>query len=358
METDKLAPLRAKIDALDEKLIRLLNERARLGMKIAGVKAQTGAPVFMPGREQQILQRIAGRNQGPLATESLAHIFREIFSATRAVEKPLTITCLGPEGSFSHLAARRLFGSSAEHLLAAGIDMVFQNVERGVADFGVVPIENTIEGAVGQTMDLLLDSPARIFAETYYEIHLNLLSNEKSMAGVTTLYTHYMPLGQCRGWVGRNLPGVKIIETNSTAEAAKLAHGQQGAAAIAAFEAATLYGLDVLAEKIEERHGNQTRFLAIAMRDCPKSGDDKTSILFSTKDQAGALQRVLKPFSDEKLNLSRIQSRPNPSGQWEYVFFVDFDGHKDSPAARRALNKVRKQTESFKVLGSYPNGRA
>ena len=349
-----LGEIRGKIDTIDQKLIKLLNQRAKLGVEIAKVKAKTGAPIFLPARENHILEKIGEANNGPLSHESLIHIFREIFSGTRAVEKPLKIACLGPAGSFSHLATLRVFGQSSEHMLEPGIDTVFQNVERGRADFGVVPVENTIEGAVGQTMDLFIDSPVKVIAETYYEIHLNLLSRERKLQDINTLYTHYMPLGQCRSWINRNLPKAKVIQTSSSAEAAQRAGKTKKAAAIGAHAAARIYGLSVLAEKIEERTGNHTRFLVISMQESPRSGCDKTSILFSTKDEPGALSKILGPFATKNLNLSKIQSRPSPVKQWEYVFFADFDGHMDDPDTKWVLKKIKPTTIFLKSLGSYP----
>ncbi len=353
-----LKALRYKIDRIDEKLVRLLNQRADLGKKIAGIKSRASSPIFLPAREAEILEKISKLNKGPLSDASFGHVFREIFSATRSVEKAMKIACLGPAGSFSHLATLRLFGSSSGQILENGIDMVFSDVERGIADYGVVPIENTIEGTVGQTLDLFIDSPVKIFAETYFQIHLNLLSKAEKLEDVKTLYTHYMPLGQCRGWINRNLPKARVIEASSTAEAAIKAKKNPKAAAIGAYEAAKIYGLEIIAEKIEEREGNQTRFLVISLKESPKSGADKTSILFSINDESGALHKILRPFAAKKLNLSKIQSRPSPQREWEYVFFVDFDGHKDSAEAKWVLKRIEPQTIFLKALGSYPNGRA
>jgi chorismate mutase/prephenate dehydratase len=352
-----MTDIREKIDQIDIKLIKLLNQRASLGIDIAKVKEKTGAPIFLPARENQILKKIIKVNKGPLSNSSLAHVFREIFSGTRAVEKTLKVSCLGPAGSFSHLAALRLFGQSSVHMLSSGIDMVFTNVERGTANFGLVPIENTIEGTVGQTLDLFIDSPVKIISETYYEIHLNLLSNVSKLDKIKTLYTHYMPLGQCRGWITRNIPSAKVVPTASSADAAINAKKTPNSASIGAHEAARIYGLKVLAERIEERQGNQTRFLVISMQDSPASGNDKTSIMFSTKDVSGALSNVLRPFATKGVNLSKIQSRPSPGKDWEYVFFADFTGHLDDPRVKWVMNKVKLQTSFLKSLGSYPAGR-
>lgn len=354
---DDLETLRGKIDKIDGKILKLLNQRASLGVKIAVVKNKTSAPVFRPSREIAILDRVSELNRGPLSNDSVGHVFREIFSATRSVEKAMKIACLGPAGSYSHLATVSYFGSSTRQVLKTGIDMVFSDVERGIADYGMVPIENKIGGVVGQTLDLLIGSPVKIFAETYYKIELNLLSKASELGAIKTLYTHYMPLGQCRGWISRNLPKAKIIETSSTAEAAKKAKKSVAAGAIGAYEAARIYDLNVLAEKIEDRTGNQTRFLIISAKQSPKTGANKTSILFSINDESGALHKILRPFATKNLNLSKIQSRPSPVRKWEYIFFVDFEGHQESPEALWVFKQIKPQTLFFKSLGSYPQGR-
>lgn len=353
----ELAEIRAKIDGLDDKLLVLLNERAELAKKIAEVKRKKGSPVYVQSREIEILKNVARKNAGPLTAEALAGVFREIFSATRSVEKELKVACLGPEGTFSHLAARKMFGTSSVYTLEPGFDNVFRDVEKGSADFGVVPVENTIEGSIGQTMDLLIESQARIFGETYFDVHHNLLSRAKSVKSVKTLYTHYQPLGQCRKWLALNLPGVKVVETGSSSQASIKALDDPKGAAIGALEAAQIYGLGILAERIEERTGNQTRFFVISMEKAPKSGRDKTSIVFSIKDSPGALYKILSPFAERGINLSKIQSRPRKTPDWEYLFFVDFEGSLDDADVKRALKKVKGHTQFFKALGSYPNAR-
>jgi len=354
MVKDSIGEIREKIDKLDEKLIRILNQRANLGVKIADIKSATGAPVFHPARENQILEKVASLNSGPLSNTAAQNVFREIFSATRSVEKDLQVACLGPAGSFSHLAVSRMFGSSCKSVLEPGIDRVFKAVESGAADLGVAPIENSIEGAVGQTMDLLAGSDVKIHAEYYFDIHLNLISSEESRETVKTIYSQYMPLGQCRGWLGRNMPDAKIVETASTADAAARAAREKGSAAVGALEAARIYGLNVLERNIEDRAGNQTRFLAISMNGSPKPGADKTSIVFSTRHEAGALFNALRPFAEKKINLLGIQSRPSPVREWEYVFFLDFSGSLDSAPVKWALKKMEPSASFIKPLGSYP----
>jgi len=353
-----LNEIREEIDSIDEKLVALLNKRATLAQRIARIKKKSGSPVYIPARENHILKRVSELNGGPLSPEALKGVFREIFSATRSVEKEIKVACLGPAGTFSHLAATRLFGSSSIYSLEGGIDAVFKCVEKAGADFGVVPVENTIEGAIGQTMELLIESQVNIFGELYFDVHHNLLSNAAKLKDIKTLYTHYMPKGQCKKWVALNLPGVKIIETSSSTEAAAKAKNDKRGAAIGAAEAAAIYGLNVLAEKIEDMPGNQTRFFVISLDKAPRSGTDKTSIVFSIKDSVGALTKILKPFAAKQINLSKIQSRPRKLAGWEYVFFIDLDGHTDDPDVKWALSKVVSQTTFFKALGSYPNAKA
>lgn len=354
----KWEPIRESIDKVDEKLIKLLNKRAVYAQKIAKAKRESGDPVFLPARENKILKRVKELNKGPLSSEALQGVYREIFSATRSVELAIKVASLGPAGSFSHLAALRLFGSSCEHVLTAGIDAVFYEVEKGRAHYGVVPIENTIEGTVGITQDFLMESGLKIFGELYFDIHQNLLSKANSISQIKTLHTSGMPLKQCRSWVGANLPDVKIVEAVSSSEAALKASKEKDSAAIGAAPAAKIYGLGVLAENIEQAPGNQTRFLVISRESAPKSGNDKTSIMFSIKDKAGALSEILRLFAGKNINLSKIQSRPRSGAAWEYIFFVDFDGHMEEKNTRQVLKKLEEFTLTLKTLGSYPNAKA
>lgn len=354
---EDIRPIREKIDKIDEKLIRILNERASLGQEIADVKNRTGSPVFLPARENEILARVESLNKGPLSDEALKNIFREIFSATRSVERELKVACLGPAGTFSHLAASKLFGSSCEYALEPGIDRVFRDVERSAADFGVAPIENSIEGEVGQTLDLLMESDVSIYGELYYQVSQNLLSKARSLKEIKTLYSHYMPLRQCRRWLAQNLPSARVIETSSTADAAKKASRSPKSAAIGAADAAKMYGLTVLAEKIDDRPGNQTRFFVISQRRSPRSGNDKTSVMFAISDAPGALGKILRPFATKGLNLTKIQSRPSPKAEGGYVFFVDFDGHEEDADVKWALKRLESQAVFFKRLGSYPKAK-
>ncbi|MBI4665694.1 MAG: prephenate dehydratase [Nitrospinae bacterium] len=354
---DDLGAIRAMIDRIDDDLVKLLNRRAGLARKIAELKKQKNSPVYVQSRENEILKRVAENNRGPLSSEALKGVFREIFSATRSVEKEILVACLGPAGTFSHLAAMRLFGASSKYALESGIESVFKAVENGKADFGIVPVENTIEGAIGQTMDLLTEGRVNIYGETYFDVHHNILSKAASLKNIKTIYTQFMPLGQCRGWLARNLPDVRIIETSSSSEAAIRAQKDKTGGAIGAAEAGAIYGLPILAGKIEDRPGNQTRFFVISLDKAPPSSKDKTSIVFSIKDSSGALHRILRPFASKGLNLSKIQSRPTKTPDWEYLFFVDFEGNLGDPGVQWALNRVKGQTQFFKALGSYPNAR-
>ncbi len=349
--------IRQDIDKIDGQIVKLLNKRARLAVQIAEIKREGKSPMFIPARENEILSRVGELNRGPLSSKALKNVFSEIFSATRSVEQDIKVSCLGPAGSFSHLAALCIFGLSCEHILEPGFDIVFGDVEKGVANFGVVPIENTIEGTVGQTLDLFIESDVNIFGEFYLDIHQNLLSKARSLDKVKILYTHSMPLGQCRKWVAQNLPSVSIIQASSSSAAAALASKDSKSAAIGAEDAAKIYGLKVLAKKIEEIKGNQTRFFIISQERSSRTGNDKTSIMFSIKDSSGALHKILRPFASKGINLSKIQSRPTRGAEWEYVFFVDFDGYVDDPDVKWALSRVKSQTAMLKVLGSYPNAR-
>lgn len=353
-----LKKLRDQIDNLDEKIVKMLNKRAAFGQKVAAIKKRDGKPVYYPARERQILNRVAEISNGPLSNDAMQAVYREIFSATRSVEKALTVACLGPEGTFSHIAALKLFGASASYSFERRIDSVFSCVEKGKADFGVAPIENSLEGPIAQTLDLLMNTPLSVYGELYLTVGHNLLSNEKDISSVQKLYTHYMPLAQSRKWITANLPDVPIIETLSSAEAVAIAAKEKGAAAIGAMEAAKLYKINILASRIEDTSQNQTRFFVIARAESPRSGSDKTSLAITVKDSPGSLFKILKPFSDRKINLLKIESRPIKTSEWEYVFYIDLEGHRLDKKVREALAKLETLTRTLKILGSYPDARA
>lgn len=347
---------RKKIDEIDRQLVSLLNRRATLAIEIGKQKSKSNSCIFVPPREIEIFQRLFQLNQGPLPNEAVRSIFREVLSATRFVEKPFAVSFLGPTGTFSHMASKEIFGSQAEFLPVESIDRVFLEVEKGNAEFGVVPVENSLEGMVSRTLDLFVDSPLKIYAEKMMPIHHALVSRADSIRRVKTLFSFYQPLAQCRSWVDQNLPHVKIREVSSSAEAAVQAARNKGSAAIATEESARLYKLKILAGNLEDHPGNYTRFLVISKFSSVPSKQDKTSILFSVPHKAGSLYASLKPFSKGKINLTKIESRPVKRKAWEYIFYIDFMGHLEDPKVSRVMNELKKSTIFIKILGSYPYG--
>jgi chorismate mutase/prephenate dehydratase len=356
--TNKLPELRIAIDALDDELLELLNERARLVQEVGKLKAQLKQPFYVPERERQILERLQAANAGPFPTEALRPVFSEIISACLSLEHPLRVAFLGPEATFTHMAARSRFGLSARYVPAATVAGVFTEVEKGVADLGVVPIENSTEGVVNSTLDVLIDSELCITAEIATTVSHCLLTRSGTLDGVQKVYSHPQALAQCRQWLSANLPNVAQIEVASTALAARLTRDDPVAAAVASELAGQLYDLKVARQKIEDEVRNVTRFLVLGREPAPPTGRDKTSILFSLKDSAGVLFKVLQPLADAGLNLSRIESRPSRKKLWDYVFFIDVDGHAVDPAVQGAIDALQKRCEFVKVLGSYPRAAA
>jgi chorismate mutase/prephenate dehydratase len=350
----RLPELRQAIDALDDELVRLLNERARLVQEVGQIKAQLKQPFYVPERERQILERLQQANAGPFPTEALRPVFSEIISACLSLEHPLRVAFLGPEATFTHMAARSRFGLSARYVPAATVAGVFTEVEKGVADLGVVPIENSTEGVVNSTLDVLIDSELSITAEIATTVSHCLLTRSGTLDGVQKVYSHPQALAQCRQWLSQNLPNVAQIEVASTALAARLTKDDPVAAAVASELAGQLYDLKIARKKIEDEVRNVTRFLVIGREAPPPTGRDKTSILFSLKDAAGVLFKVLQPLADAGLNLSRIESRPSRKKLWDYVFFIDVDGHTGEPTVDAALRALEERCEFVKVLGSYP----
>ncbi len=355
-EHEKLERIRAQIDALDRQIQDLLNERARFAQEVAQVKRAAGDDnhFYRPEREAQILQEIKSRNQGPLSAEEVARLFREIMSACLALEQPLKISFLGPEGTFTQAAALKHFGHSVTTLPLATIDEVFREVSSGAAQYGVVPVENSSEGVVTHTLDMFMQSQLSICGEVQLRIHHLLLSGGSAMADIRQVYSHQQSLGQCREWLDRHLPGAERIAVSSNAEAARRIANKAGAAAIAGDAAAEIYGLTVLAHNIEDQPENTTRFLVIGNQSVPRSGKDKTSLLVSAQNRAGALYRLLTPFVEHGISMTRIESRPSRRGMWEYVFFVDVEGHVDDEPVAKALEALSAQANMCKVLGSYP----
>jgi chorismate mutase/prephenate dehydratase len=351
-----LDEIRSRIDGIDTQLVELLAARAALVAEVAHVKrAQGGSGVFYrPDREAQILRRVAEINPGPLPAEEMVRLFREIISACFALEQGINVAYLGPEGTFTHDAARKHFGHSARTTAFAGIEQVFREVEAGQCQFGVVPVENSIEGVVNHTLDLLMHSPLRICGEVELRIHQHLMSHCTELAAIRRVYSHQQSLAQCRGWLNANLAGAERVPAASNAEAARLAATEDGAAAVGGLAAAETHGLPILVRNIEDAPDNTTRFLVLGREDAAPSGRDKTSVLFTTPNRPGALAAMLKCFADQGVNMSRIESRPSRRGMWDYVFFADLDGHAQDAQVAAAIAALAREAPIVRVLGSYP----
>jgi chorismate mutase / prephenate dehydratase len=355
-DESELASLRAEIDSIDDRLIALINERARTAQKVGAVKARQKKPAYAPERERELLERLAERNQGPVPAHGLRLIYKEIISACLALESPLEVAFLGPEATFTHEASKRHFGMSARLGARSTIAEVFAEVERGRADYGVVPIENSTEGVVNHTLDSFMQSDLSICAEVLLQVSHHLLSRSGEIGRITKVYSHPQALAQCRAWLAANLAGIPLVDVSSTARAAQLAAEDPGAAAIASELAGAIYGLQSAASHLEDLRGNLTRFLVIGRDQPSPTGADRTSIMFALKDEAGVLFRALQPFASRDINLSRIESRPSRRRAWEYLFFIDLDGHKEQPAVNEAVTALQEACEFVKVLGSYPRG--
>lgn len=356
--TDPLATLRRRIDRLDDRILALLNERARSVQRIGAVKNQRRQDIYASTRERQILDRLGAQNSGPLPTEAVEEIFRAVINNSRLLQKKLVIAYFGPEATYTHQAAIRQFGRAASFTPLRSIADVFDEVEKQRADFGVVPIENSTEGVVNHTLDLFLESDLTVCAEREDAIHHALLSTQSQVKGLKVVYSHPQALAQCRRWLDTHLHGVTTKEAASTADAAAHAAMEAHAAAVASPLAAELYHLKILCPRIEDARDNRTRFLIIARGMTPPapSGRDKTSLILSVRDRVGALHDLLAAFKKEGINLSKIESRPTKKRAWEYVFFVDLLGHQAEPRVRRMLAHLRRECPVVKVLGSYPRG--
>lgn len=352
-----LSQLRSKIDELDAKIIQLLNDRTQLALEVGKLKTDSGKEIYAPERESQIYQKIEREAKGPLPKNSLKSIYREIMSAALALEKPLTIAYLGPEATFTHLASLSKFGSSVKYFPAGSISQVFQEVNLKQADYGVVPIENSIEGAVSHTLDMFFESDLKICSEILFEISHYLMSNSEKK-NIKRIYSKAEVFGQCRQWLEGHLPNVELVETASTTAAAQRAQNEDGAAAIGSKLAATLYNLPVIASNIQDFAHNVTRFLIISRQMPQPSGQDKTSILVSIKDKVGALYEMLSPIRKYKVNMTRIESRPSKKKAWDYYFFIDFEGHAEKPAVKKMLHEMEGKVKFLKILGSYPASTA
>ena len=350
-EKAELHRLRDEIDRIDEEVLARLNARARLAHRIGEIKHGN---IYRPEREAQVLRRLTDQNPGPLPGEAVSRIFREIMSACLALEQPLRIAYLGPEGTFSESAAKKHFGSAPAFAPLPAIDDVFRAVESGNADYGVVPVENSTEGAIGRTLDLLLVVPLKICGEVSLRVHQHLLSKGESLERVKRLYSHVQSLGQCHEWLNRNLPQVPRVPVASNAEAARLAAEDPESCAVAGEAAANRYGLQILAHSIEDDPNNTTRFLILAEHDAGPSGCDKTSFVCSAQNRAGAVHSLLGPLAEQGVSMTKFESRPSRSGLWEYVFYVDVEGHLAEPRVKAALEELGRRAGFLKVLGSYP----
>lgn len=350
----RIEKLRSEIDELDAGILKLLNRRADVVIDIGKIKRNAGMQFYSPARERAILERLTALNEGPFPNNALKVVFREIISTCLSLEQPLRVAYFGPEGTFTHLAAQTHFGSAAEYLPEHSIKAVFDAVDGGKADYGLVPIENSTEGVVNYTLDMFIDYDLKIAAEVLLEISQNLLSRSGDKASVKKIYSHPQPTAQCRNWLESNMPGVPIFEAASTAKAAEAASRDEDAAAIASEMAARLYDLQFIERHIEDNKDNYTRFLVITRAYPAKTGRDKTSIMFSIKDRPGALYDILRPFRKAKINLTKIESRPSKRRAWEYIFFVDMEGHIEDKKVRKAINEIGDSCLFLKHLGSYP----
>jgi chorismate mutase/prephenate dehydratase len=352
MAKDDIAKLRTEIDLLDAELLALVNRRAALAQRIGTLKQ--GAQAYRPEREAEILRRVTAENPGPLSASGVSAVFREVISACRSLEEAIRVAYLGPEGTFSEQALLRQFGSSIEALPCASIDEVFRSVETGAARYAVVPVENSAEGAVGRTLDLLLSTPKKICAEVVLRIHQNAMLRGESLEGVRRVYSHAQSLAQCHRWLSQQLPGAERVPVSSNAEAARRAAEEPGVCAIGPEIAAARYGLRLVATNIEDDPNNRTRFLVLGDEEPAASGRDGTSLVMSAPNRPGAVHALLSPFAKHGVSMSRLESRPMRIGKWEYHFFVDLEGHRNDPAVAAALKELAALAPFLKVLGSYP----
>jgi chorismate mutase / prephenate dehydratase len=355
---EDLGPLRAGIDALDRQLLELLNRRAALALQVGEIKKREGSPVFRPEREAQVIDGLKAVNPGPLATDSVAPIWREIMSACRALETPQRIAYLGPAGTFSEQAALGYFGASIVHVPCASIDEVFRATSGGAADFGVVPVENSTEGMVARSLDLFLNTPLSIVGETSLYVRHHLLRKVEGFDGLQAVCAHPQALAQCHAWLSHHLPQVERRPVASNAEGARLASLDAKLAGIASERAASEYGLHTLAPAIQDDPHNRTRFAVVALPAAhpqPRaSGHDCTSLVVSVPNQPGAVHDMLMPLKSHGVSMTRFESRPARSGQWEYYFYIDIDGHPDEPNVAKALAELRGVCAFYKLLGTYP----
>lgn len=353
--TPELSELRKAIDAIDSEILAKLNQRAERVVEVGALKRRMQSPVYVAGRERDLIQKLAASNGGPFPSEGIGPVFREIISATRSLEEIVRVSFLGPEGTFSHEAVLRQFGAFVELVPADSLREVIALSDRGKAHFGMLPIENTTTGAVTESYDSLVASEVSICGELMLEVSHSLLAQSADLGAIRKVASHPQPLGQCRRWLQKHLPGVEIVETASSASAARLAASQPDVAAVGRVVSAQAYGLRVLEQGIEDQSGNTTRFVIVGHEQPARTGNDLTSVVFTTrKDQSGALYRLLDPFARYGVNLSAIQSRPIMGKPWEYLFFIDVEGHVSDDAVAKALAEAAEVAHSHKVLGSFP----
>ena len=352
----KLSAVRDEIDGLDKQIQDLISERARLAFRVRETKssAKNAVDYYRPEREAQVLRAVQDRNSGPLSDSEMLRLFREIMSACLAQQEPLKVGYLGPEGTFTQQAVHRHFGHSVHTASLPTIDEVFENVQSGDADFGVVPVENSTQGIVSHTLDMFLYSDLKICGEIELRVRQNLLTLAKSLKQIERVYSHEQSLSQCKNWLHAHLPGIELIAVSSNSEAARRVRGTPEAAAIGGRSAAEVYGLPVLFSDIEDHPDNTTRFLVIGREIFAPSGNDKTTLLLSGPEGPGLLHSLLEPFGTHGINMTRIESRPARTGKWAYVFFVDVEGHAEDPPLAATLEDLAKISKLSRVLGSYP----
>ena len=360
MTNKSLEQLRAQIDAIDEQLLALFNQRAACAVEVAEVKRELsdegdeGINFFRPDREAQVIGRLKSLNQGPLSDDEVGRLIREVMSACLALEQPLKIAYLGPEGTFTQSAALKHFGHSVSTIPMSSIPDVFNSVESGHADYGLVPVENSTEGVVSHTLDMFIDSHLKVCGEVEIPIHHHLATASADVGQIKYIYSHQQSFAQCRRWLDQNMPGVERIPVSSNAEAARLASLELDSAAICGLPAVEVFDLQIGYENIEDLSDNTTRFVIIGQQEIDPSGNDKTSLLVSTKNVPGALLRLLQPLADHDISMNKIESRPAQGRKWAYVFFIDIDGHQQDASVVAALDELRQQSALFKILGSYP----
>jgi len=355
-DMDKLDKHRINIDNIDQEILDLLNRRAKEAMSIGEIKKAAGEPLYVPSREKKIFERLTGINKGPFPNDALKSVYREIISASLSLEEVQKVGYLGPEGTFTNLASMKQFGLSAELIPIRTIPEVFDNVERGRLGFGVVPVENSLEGVVNHTLDTFVTSNLKISGEIFLEVSHHLMNRSGKLEDIQRIYSHTQALGQCRKWLSENCPNIPVQEVDSTAKAAEIASRDETAAAIASEMAVIKYNMRVVEKSIEDNPNNFTRFIIIGDFEPLPTGNDKTSIVFAAAHKAGSLYEVLSIFAKKNINMTKIESRPSRQKAWEYIFFADLDGHKDDGPIKEALGELLEHTAFVKVLGSYPKG--